>query len=125
MKSFILPCCVLHCENGSPIYPIGHLHIGEWLTTLHSALGAHDPGQGSLHFILIHAKLYGHSLLVIHSGLQFGGDPMNSGKQEQDGDSPFTLHWEFGPHGDGTQGLPIYCGISAAIFKMKLSFNTI
>lgn len=106
----------MHCENGSPIYPFGHLHKGEWLTTWHSAFGAHDPGQGSLHFILIQAKLYGHSLLVMHSGLQFGGDPMNCGRQEHAGDSPWTLHCEFGPHGDGTQGFPTYCGTSAAIF---------
>lgn len=29
---------------------------------------------------------------------------MNSGKQEHDGDSPDTLHCEFGPQGDGMQG---------------------
>lgn len=114
-----LPSWKTHCENGSPTYVIGHLHIGEWLTTWHSAFGAQDPGQGSLHFIFIHAKLYEHSLFVIHSGLQFGGEPINSGKQEHDGDSPLTLHWEFGPQGDGTQGLPTYCGISAAIFSIN------
>lgn len=51
---------------------------------------------------------------MIHSGLQFGGDPMNSGKQEQEGVSPFTWHWELGPHGDGTHGLPTGTGTSAA-----------
>jgi len=40
----------------------------------------------------------------MHSGLQLGGDPMNSGKQEQDGVSPFTWHCELGPQGDGTHG---------------------
>jgi len=94
------------------------LHIGEWLTTWHSAFGAHEPGQGSLHFILAQAKLYEHSLLVIHSGLQFGGDPMKLGRHEHDGDSPWTLHCEFGPQGDGMQGLPTYCGKSAATFQM-------
>jgi len=96
------------------MYPIGHLHIGEWLTTWHSAFGAHEPGHGSLHFILEQAKLYEHSLLVIHSGLQFGGDPIKLGRHEHDGDSPWTLHWELGPQGDGMQGLPTYCGKSAA-----------
>jgi len=40
--------------------------------------------------MFMHALLYGHSLFVIHSGLQFGGDPINSGKHEQEGVSPFT-----------------------------------
>lgn len=71
--------------------------------------------QGFLHFILIQAKLIWHSLLLIHSGLQFGGEPMNSAKQEHDGDWPWTLHWEFGPQGDGTQGFPIGRGVSAAV----------
>lgn len=75
---------------------------------------AHDPGQGSLHFMFIHALLYEHSLLVIHSGLQLGGEPINSGKHEQEGVSPFVWHWELGPHGDGTHGLPTGNGISAS-----------
>lgn len=62
-------------------------------------------------------KWIGHSLLLIHSGLQFGGEPINSDKQEQDGESPWTLHWEFGPQGDGTQGFPTGCDISAAVIK--------
>lgn len=43
-------------------------------------------------------------MLLTHSGLQFGGDPMNSGKQEQDGESPTGLHCELGPHGVGWHG---------------------
>lgn len=50
------------------------------------------PGHGSLHLRLIHAKLAEQSLFVIHSGRQFGGDPINSGKQEHDGESPTALH---------------------------------
>lgn len=42
--------------------------------------------------------------MLIHSGLQFGGDPIKVGKHEQDGDSPITLHCAFGPQGDGWQG---------------------
>jgi len=53
---------------------------------------------------------------VIHSGLQFGGDPMKLGRHEHDGDSPWTLHWELGPQGEGIQGLPTYCGESVATF---------
>jgi hypothetical protein len=40
----------------------------------------------------------------MHSGRQFGGEPINSGKQEHDGESPTALQFEFGPHGDGLQG---------------------
>lgn len=82
-----------------------HTQFGVWLTTRHSAFDPHEPGQGSLHFWLMQAKLLEHSLLLIHSGLQFGGAPINSGKQEQDGESPETLHCELGPQGDGWQGL--------------------
>lgn len=60
-------------------------------------------------------KLIGHSLLLTHSGLQFGGEPINSGRQEHEGDWPWILHCEFGPHGDGIQGFPIGWGISAAV----------
>lgn len=40
---------------------------------------------------------------------------MKSDKQEQDGESPDTLHCEFGPHGDGMQGFSGTCctGLSA------------
>jgi hypothetical protein len=48
-----------------------------------------------------------HSLLLTHSGRQFGGDPVNSGKQEQEGDSFISLHCEFGPQGDGWHGFTI------------------
>lgn len=37
----------------------------------------------------------------MHSGLQLGGEPINVGKQEHDGEVPITLHWELGPQGDG------------------------
>lgn len=47
------------------------------------------------------AKFEAHSLLLEHSGLQFGGTPIYRGRQEQDGEVPETLHCEFGPHGDG------------------------
>lgn len=61
------------------------------------------------------AKLLLHSLLLIHSGLQFGGDPMNSGRQEHDGDSPITLHWALGPQGDGSHGFTSFTGMSSKI----------
>lgn len=43
--------------------------------TLHLAEKPHEPGQGSRHFSLIHALLLGQSEFIVHSGLQFGGDP--------------------------------------------------
>jgi len=47
----------------------------------------------------------GHSLLLTHSGLQSGGLPIKSGKQEQEG-ALFTIsHLLLNPHGDGMQGL--------------------
>lgn len=45
-----------------------------------------------------------HSLLLMHSGRQFGGSPMKSYKQEQDGILFVSLHKELGPQGDGTHG---------------------
>lgn len=60
-----------------------------------------SPGQGSLHFWLIQARWLAHSELVMHSGRQFGGDPINSARQEHEGESPMTLHSELGPQGDG------------------------
>lgn len=47
------------------------------------------------------AKLFEHSLLVKHSGLQFGGVPKNSGKHEHDGELLISLQIAFGPHGEG------------------------
>lgn len=79
------------------MYPLWQTHIGVWLTTRQSAFEPQEPGQGSLHFWLMQARLLLHSLLLIHSGLQFGGELINSGRQEQEGKSFTTWHWEFGP----------------------------
>lgn len=94
----------MHWLNGFPVNPEEQTHWGVWLTTWHSALIPHIPGQGSLHFWLMHAKWLAHSLLLTHSGLQLGGTPMYSGKHEQEGLSPDALHWEYGPHGVGWHG---------------------
>lgn len=87
------------------MYPGRHVQTGECLTTLQTELNPQEPGQGSLHFSFTHAKLAGHSAFKIHSGRQFGGLPTKSGRQEQTGVSLKTLHCEFGPQGDGIQGL--------------------
>lgn len=106
---------------------MGQTHIGVWLTTRHSALTPQDPRQGSLHFWFMQAKSLGHSLLLTHSGLQLGGMPMNSDEQEQEGELLTTLHWELGPHGEGSHG---FCGIIGSgaksilwiIFLLKENF---
>lgn len=98
-------CWTVHCVNGSPMKPIAHTHIGVWLITRHSAFDPHNPGHGSLHFWFMHARLLGHSVLETHSGLQFGGDPINSLRHEHDGESPIARHSEFGPQGDGWHGV--------------------
>lgn len=100
----------MHWVNGSPVWVGKHEHIGVWLITLHTALAPHDPMQGSLHLRLIHAKFWEHSLLLTHSNLQFGGRPIDSGKQEQVYWSFTTRHCAFWPHGDGSQG---FLGVSA------------
>lgn len=50
------------------------------------------------------AKLLAHSELLMHSGRQFGGVPLYSGKHEQEGASLTTLHCAFGPQGEGLHG---------------------
>jgi hypothetical protein len=79
--------------------------MGMWFWTRHSALKPQDPGHGSRHLLEMHACVGAQSVLTLHSGRQLGGDPTNSGRQEQDGTPPASLHSEFGPQGDGTQGL--------------------
>lgn len=62
-------------ENGSPVYPTGHVQIGRWFVTAHCAYSPHAPGQGSPHLSLMHARLAGHSELIVHSGRQLGDRP--------------------------------------------------
>lgn len=40
----------------------------------------------------------------MHSGLQFGADPLKFGWQAHMGLLPLILHMEFGPQGEGSQG---------------------
>lgn len=95
------------------------MQFGVWLTTRHSAFCPQIPTHGSLHFWFRQAKLAGHSLLLTHSGLQYGGVPTNSGKQEHEGEPFETLHWELGPHGDGSQGLVGSTGGSSKIINVN------
>lgn len=93
--------------NGSPLKPSMQLQIGLWLTTWQRAFWPHVPGHGSLHFWLMHDLSWGHSELRIHSGRQFGGAPIISGKQLHTACWSNSRHWLFTPHGDGWQGLTI------------------
>lgn len=96
----------MHCTAASPINPSGHIQIGVWLTTRHSAFFPQASVHGFWHFLLIHAIWGAHSLLAIHSGRQFGGAPMKSGIHWHDGISlmPLVWHIALGPQGDGWQG---------------------
>lgn len=51
---------------------------------------------------------------MVHSGLQFGGDPMYVGKQEHEGAPPISRHSLLGPHGDGMHGFFIETSTAAA-----------
>jgi hypothetical protein len=45
-----------HLTNGSPVKRGGQLHIGLWFTTSQRAPTPQVPGQGFLHFWLLHAS---------------------------------------------------------------------
>lgn len=68
-------------------------------------LSPQEPGQGSRHLLLMHANWLLHSALIVHSGLQFGGEPMKLAKHVHDGDLLIAWHKAFGPQGDGRHGL--------------------
>jgi hypothetical protein len=109
-----------HLVKGSPLYPSWHVHTGIWLNVWHWAAAPQDPGHGSRHFSLMHAWLLGQSELITHSGLQFGGIPMNVGRHEQAGDPSLFWHRELKPHGDGTQGSIGNCWTGAGNGAVKI-----
>lgn len=94
-----------------------HVQTGEWLRALHKALKPQEPGQGSLHLSLTHARFEGHSELDMHSGLQFGGLPTKFCTHEHTGWLFVSRQTELGPQGEGMQG----CSGSRKIgFSVKL-----
>lgn len=93
----------LHLRNGSPECPGLQLQIGLWLITMQTALIPQVPTQGSTHFWFMHASLWGHSALTVHSGLQAGGLPRYVGRQEHTAWLFTSRHWLFGPQGEGMQ----------------------
>lgn len=90
--------------KGSPVKPDWQLQIGLWFITSQRALVPQVPGHGSLHFWLTQALFCAHSELTTHSGLQFGGLPMYVGWHEHTAWPLTSLHWLFGPQGDGLHG---------------------
>lgn len=78
--------------------------MGLWLITSHLAFRPHVLAQGFAQRNLWHALLEGHSALTVHSGLQFGGAPMNVSMHEQTAKPFATLHLLLAPQGDGMQG---------------------
>lgn len=58
--------------------------MGVCVTTEQMAEMPQEPGQGSRHFSLIQAKFEGQSALIVHSGLQFGGEPIYPVTHEQE-----------------------------------------
>lgn len=59
----------------------------------------------------MHAKLLGQSSLTTHSGRQLGGEPMKEGAHEQVAWLLCSLHWLFGPQGEGEQGFCLGDGV--------------
>lgn len=84
--------------------PDWQVQIGLWLTTRQTEFCPHGFGHGSIHFWFRQAKFNGHSELILHSGLQSGGDPLKSGKQVHTACPLFSLQLLFGPQGDGVHG---------------------
>ena len=66
----------LHPWNGFPMKPNKHLQMALWLITLHWEFSPQEFEHGSWHFVLMQAKLFGHSALIEHSGRQCGGVPI-------------------------------------------------
>jgi len=98
------------------------VQIGLWLIVWQLAFWPHIPGHGSLHFCPIQALSRLHSVLITHSGRQLGGLPIYSGRHEHIAWPFFSLHWLFGPQGDGLHGLVGSIGISK-IIKISLLYE--
>lgn len=94
-----------HLINGSPVKPNSQLQIGLWFTTWHLALSPQTLSHGFLHFWLMQDLSSGHSELTKHSGWQFGGEPIISGKQLHTAWLSSSRHWLFRPQGDGVHGV--------------------
>ena len=91
-------------SNPFPVNPVRQLHVGERLITRHSALKAHDPGQGSTQRLLIQVSLVEQSELRTHSGRQLGAVPIIFDWHPHWALFDTTWQTEFGPQGVGTQG---------------------
>lgn len=102
--SFLRFSSLTHLINGSPLKPNSQLQIGLWLTTWQRACNPHTPSHGFLHFWFTHDRSSAHSELTKHSGRQFGGAPIISGKQLHTAWLFNSRHWLFRPQGIEAHG---------------------
>uniref|UniRef100_A0A1A9VW36 Uncharacterized protein n=1 Tax=Glossina austeni TaxID=7395 RepID=A0A1A9VW36_GLOAU len=84
--------------GGVPIKASKQEHTAKLFASRHLLFGPHGDGWQGLPGFGGHP----HSELRTHSGLQLGGVPIKSGKQEQAGLPPIIWHFELGPQGEGT-----------------------
>lgn len=98
-----------HWTNGSPVNSGLQLQIGLWLTTRHSALKPQVPAHGSIHFWLTHDLSRAQSEEATHSGRQYGGCPIESGRHVHTGRSLRTRQLLYWPQGEGWQGFDGRC----------------
>lgn len=103
-QNFVYLLIGWHRLNGSPVYLGRHTQFGWWLITEHFAFTPHVPGQGSLHVCTKQASFCAHSEFCVHSGRHDGGLPIYPLTHEHTACSLITLHWLFGPQGDGLHG---------------------
>jgi len=116
----ILPWTGLHPENGSPSYPGRQEHTGWWLCTEHWALKPQEPTHGSRHLERTHARWFGQSWWMRHSGRQLGGAPNMPEVHEHTARESTTRHSELGPQGDGIHGL---MGAGGGLFSSTRTKN--
>ena len=105
IENYDLLVILRHCENGSPENPLLQTHIGIWFLTRQYAFTPQRPGHGSWHLRLIQALSGEQSEFMVHSGRQFGGEPIIWDWQLHSQRSPTTRgKFAFGPQGFGSHG---------------------
>lgn len=83
---------------------MGHWQFAICSCTAHSAIKPQAPEHGLVHFILLQANCDGQSLLLVHSGRQYGGEPKYCWRQLQEAWPLIDAQCAFSPQGDGRHG---------------------